>query len=1039
MLLPAVSSAQTDEADACVRDLGALDAATASLSGSGIIAQDAGCTSSLRDPSGTSTYYARRHTFTLADSATVSVGARGSSPGSLRPYLVLSDSSGDVVGRDVGYGSSSVSLDLLLLSAGTYTVEVTSYYAGDTGGYSVWASWWTMPPTGLSCVAMESSLEISWDALAGADRYRVSNDGGVSWVEPAPVASTSHTFLGLTADGSYALSVQAGNDEGATTIWSAASNRLCNTAFSMRPTGLACTLTATSIALSWDAVAGADTYTAIVESATPNGTRRKAEGITTASVEFIALDPSTDYFLSVFAVSGGRQRLPAGKDCETLVAVANPDRPVCSAATDSSIVLRWGSEAGVHQWYVARATADSHTDGSALGYATLTKRFTGLAPNTTYQFYFWWRASASDSWVQVKPDVQCTTTGPGTSPAPPICGIATVGTITLRWGSDAGVHQWHISRATVPDTARATASPTQTDGRTLGSSTLETTFDGLSHATFHQFYFWWKASATDDWTAVEPHATCTTAALSSYPTPPACGTASQSSVELRWGSHSSVFKWHIARPGAAGALIDSRLLEGSTLSANFTGLNPSTANTFPLWWQASSVSDWQQARPDRSCTTQAAPATPVSTACATTAKYCATRGVYDAVLRAAQKAITASTGAVCTQAQLTGSGRSQITQNMLASMMLAIPESELLTNDLTSSYINRALSPMTLSRGDNMVNRRSDSNNIQLYSHMTLGGYKRAHWNPGVGLWQLDIFTEPRAQVDALEYGHAERADVDKGGYEVAKYIRYQYCRGRNAFGRWVACNNGSCQTRHNNRYNTTTDSFQAEIVEGLTDPTGGVQERICRWGTAGMTMVCYLYDLSLKEGYVKINRSPSGGGGTNPYTPEAAPFISFTDTETYRSKSTKYAVWPKSWPSSSSGLAWPATTAAGSGEAAQTVIRAVRAAEGARYSPYNDDSDPAHRGIAHHGLVKLLAETDDEYEERIEAEIVRLKGGPLTVNNSADNYGLNTGGQGPEGWFDSTVNGRDLQIYNCAGTIGDTLVEACWVSTNATAGSGSD
>ena len=32
---------------------------------------------------------------------------------------------------------------------------------------------------------------------------------------------------------------------------------------------------------------------------------------------------------------------------------------------------------------------------------------------------------------------------------------------------------------------------------------------------------------------------------------------------------------------------------------------------------------------------------------------------------------------------------------------------------------------------------------------------------------------------------------------------------------------------------------------------------------------------------------------------------------------------------------------------------------------------------------------------------------------------------------FDSLVNGRDLQLYNCVGSAGDTLEETCWVSTN--------
>lgn len=325
-----------------------------------------------------------------------------------------------------------------------------------------------------------------------------------------------------------------------------------------------------------------------------------------------------------------------------------------------------------------------------------------------------------------------------------------------------------------------------------------------------------------------------------------------------------------------------------------------------------------------------------------------------------------------------------------------------------------------------------NSNNIQLFSHMTLGGYKRAHWNPGVGLWQLDNFEYPTYKVDALSFSHADRADVEKGAVEVAEYIRYRYCRGWNEFAAWNGCKEADrCQSTHNARYSAVTDSFQVEIVEGLTDSFGGVQERLCRWGTTGQTVECFLYDLGVKEGYVSIVCCPFGGSGVNVYTPEAAPFISFTDTETYADVSTKFAVWPKVWPASSTGLVWPSTTAAGTGEASKTIIRAVRAAENARFSPYNDDGNTNSKGIAYHGVTKRSDETVAEYEARIVAAIVRLNGGPLTVNNSADNYGLGDSGAGPEGWFDGSVNGRDLQTYNCVGTIDATLVEACWVSTN--------
>ena len=459
-----------------------------------------------------------------------------------------------------------------------------------------------------------------------------------------------------------------------------------------------------------------------------------------------------------------------------------------------------------------------------------------------------------------------------------------------------------------------------------------------------------------------------------------------------------------------------------------------SVNTTSYWyWGGGRGKGWHRTLTnDSRCTPQP---TTVSTTCLTTSKYCVTRGVYDAVLDAAANAITTPTGALCTSAQLTANGISQITQYRLASMMLAIPPWE-----INGGIMNIALSPMTLSRGDNMVNRRGDSNNIELYSHMTLDGYKRAHWNPGVGLWQLDEFKLPDLHVDALRYGHAERAHVDTGGFEVAKYIRYQYCNDMPLFGPWYGCKPDSCQITHNARYSSVTGSFQVEIVEGLTDPTGGTQDRLCRWGTAGMKMVCYVYDLSSAEGAVPetccifgTSYSSSYRRGYNPFTPEAAPFISFTDIDTYREMSTKFAVWPKVWPSI--GLVWPTTTAAGSGEAAKTIIRAVRLNENARFSPYNDDSDTYPKGIAYHGLIIIREDDENEtaaaYEARIEAKIKQLNGGPLTVNNSAVNFGLNAGGPGPEGWFDSLVNGRDLQIYNCPDAIGDTLVESCWVSTN--------
>ena len=125
-----------------MRDLGTLDSTTTSATGSGTVAVDAGCVSSLRDPADTtSVYYARRHTFTLDDAAaTISVRV---GPSSSRSYVVLSDSSGTVLGRDQGQSSGRyvssdpARLDYLLLAAGTYTVEATTASPGQVGTYTL--------------------------------------------------------------------------------------------------------------------------------------------------------------------------------------------------------------------------------------------------------------------------------------------------------------------------------------------------------------------------------------------------------------------------------------------------------------------------------------------------------------------------------------------------------------------------------------------------------------------------------------------------------------------------------------------------------------------------------------------------------------------------------------------------------------------------------------------------------------------------------------------------------------------------------------
>ncbi len=201
---PYTASVEWFAADPCVRGLGTLDASAPSASATGVIAQDSGCESSLRDLHSTDVFYARRHTFTLDTAATVSVHLSRTSPGSVRTYLVLTDGSGAEVGRTAGhYIGGGAGLERLLLDAGTYTIEATTVAAGDTGGYLIGVSWWPAD----SCVEHLGTVDAATPSLSGAGIVAVDSDCTSALRDPHSTEvfyARRHTF---TLDAAATVSV----------------------------------------------------------------------------------------------------------------------------------------------------------------------------------------------------------------------------------------------------------------------------------------------------------------------------------------------------------------------------------------------------------------------------------------------------------------------------------------------------------------------------------------------------------------------------------------------------------------------------------------------------------------------------------------------------------------------------------------------------------------------------------------------------------------------------------------------------------------
>jgi hypothetical protein len=291
--------------------------------------------------------------------------------------------------------------------------------------------------------------------------------------------------------------------------------------------------------------------------------------------------------------------------------------------------------------------------------------------------------------------------------------------------------------------------------------------------------------------------------------------------------------------------------------------------------------------------------------------------------------------------------------------------------------------------------------------------HKRAHWSPGVGLWQLDPFTA------TLNLNHAERADTIKGGIPTAKYLLDQYCAGENRLkqeldGKWHGCRrempNRCFNTYRNELYDRGNDRINATPIDSYGEVDGGIEERVCRWNSDNREMPCYLVDEITAEGWMdKADPDDQMKDGRTPL-PQA--FISLTDPETR----TRYAVWPKRWPYSSLHMMWPTDVVATD----KTIYRAAKQDEEARCSP---GLDPTPEKEGDSDYVRFGQDCAEGTYKPFGAEI--------------SNEDFSNGRKIVEGWYDDSVPYRNggteadrhkLQVQTCAVlTVGGTAALACW------------
>jgi len=853
----------------------------------------------------------------------------------------------------------------------------------------------------VSCTATADSLTVTWDRVVDATKYRAMlSDGG--WT--ADLSDRSHVFSGLSPGRSYQATVQAGGAGG----WGRAGTVTCMTAAA----GTRCAdATASSVAVRWDPRPGVRLwYVERSRSVGPGFTggklasERESDG--SLSAEFTGLSKATSYVLRIYWHDGDAwNELSPSPVCSTRHVAA----PAFSGHSSggNTLTVEWSPVDGAEVYEVRIKGNQISGASGATGFNDWTlvvstgtfHTFTGLSPGAEYT-------------VEIRAGIggiaghKSAVASYAFAAARATCMAATTTSVTVSWKDPADLYEWRIRRITGINQY----ADTKTFAK--GSATM-TAMTGLQSDT----EYWFEVSRRTDsasasaWQPYIPFPHCFTAP--SNPTITQCPKTADVDGTVRWESNGAS-AYRIAPNGTAA---NPNWIITNANSHTFTNLAEGTTYTVKL--QAKNPSGWSTGNECQLKTLPPIPTGTLTTSAAT--KYYFTKGTVKGVLYAAGKAINDRSTSTATVSQISCGNGGSMTTNQLVAIMLSIPIHEI--ESPTNS--NAATSPMVLSRWDNTSQQKQahtgepESLNERLYSHMELTGHLRAHWSPGVGLWQLDNLNNT-----VISMNHAERAEITKGGVEVAKWLLNGYCDDavddaglKKALKRWNACYDEERDDK-GDIINTVYKCYNAylggslklfengklniDVADSLDETDGGVQERTCRWTSNEKEMACYLYNADAPQGKIKDDDKT---GQRSARTPLPQAFVSLTDPET----GTRYAVWPRQWPRSSATIDWPADTVT----AEKVVYRAARRDEEVRCSPGRDPT-PEYKGDCAEGTYKPFGDRIEYHDFSGSSKIV-------------------------EGWYDDSVPYRNggtdvdrhsLQVQTCeAGVIsGEAVVYCRWV-----------
>ncbi|MCX6628088.1 MAG: DUF1800 family protein [Candidatus Solibacter sp.] len=318
----------------------------------------------------------------------------------------------------------------------------------------------------------------------------------------------------------------------------------------------------TQIVLSWNAVAGASTYSvyrgtaAGAESAAPVAT-----GLTGSTYTHTGLVNGTTYFYKVTAVNTGGAS-PPSSEVSAMPVPGAPPAPTNLKATpgNSQIVLTWTASAGAVSYKVFRGTTAGGESSTPIATGVTTTTFTNTGLTNGAKYFYKVAAVNLGGTGALSNEASSVPIPPAPASPANLTAVGGDGRVTLSWTAVAGAASYNIFRGTAAGAESTTAIATGVTGATYTNT-------GLTNGT--AYFFKVAAVNAGGVSPLSNEATATPA-----PPAPAAPTnvkakAGDGLVTLTWNAVSGAATYSIFRGTAAGAESPTPIASGIA-TATFT-------------------------------------------------------------------------------------------------------------------------------------------------------------------------------------------------------------------------------------------------------------------------------------------------------------------------------------------------------------------------------------------------------------------------------------------------------------------------------------